>query len=94
MKSPILFRGEYEGALTSLLLELDSLRKRIKDLERQFAIEYDDAGKVTKTLADVPVTERANVKVIRRPKHPTAGMSWPQRREWLERTEGGRKLNG
>ena len=64
----------------------------VRDLERQFATKYNDEGKVVETLADVPIENRANVKVLRRPKNPMAGMTWPQRREFLERTDGLRKL--
>ena len=92
MKLPIITRDEYNVLITSLLADIDMLKKRVKDLERQFAIEYDDAGHVVKTLADVPMAERPNAKVIRKPKSPTAGMSWPQRREWLERTNGGKNV--
>jgi hypothetical protein len=94
MKSPVVLRGEYHRTVTSLFAELDLLRKRIKDLERQFAVEYDDTGKVTKTLADVPIPERGNVKVIKKPRNPMAGMTWDQRRRWLEMTDGGRIKNG
>jgi hypothetical protein len=65
---------------------------RIKDLERQFVTKYDADGKVAETLADVPADERSSIRVLRRPKNPTAGMSWPQKRRWLEETEGGRKV--
>ena len=93
MKFPLVTRDEYTRTVVSLFAELDLLRKRIKDLERQFAVEYDDAGKVTKTLADVPIPERANVKVIKKPRNPMAGMTWDQRRRWLEMTDGGRIKN-
>lgn len=63
------------------------LESRILDLERHFALERDDAGKVTKTLADVPLEEREAL----RKKYQIRGTSWPQRRQWLERTDGGRR---
>ena len=80
--------------MTSLLADIDMLKKRVKDLERQFAIEYDDSGHVVKTLADVPMAERPNVKVIRKPKSPLSGLSWPQRKAMLEKTDGFRNSNG
>ena len=94
MKLPIITRDEYNIIVTSLLADIDMLKKRVKDLERQFAIEYDDAGHVVKTLADVPMAERPNVKVIRKPKSPLSGLSWPQRRAMLEKTDGFRNSNG
>jgi hypothetical protein len=69
--------------------EWNDLQKRLLDLERHFVTKRDDKGNVTQTLADVPVSQRKEAK-----KHPMAGMSWPQRRAWLEKTEGGRTLNG
>jgi hypothetical protein len=93
MKLPFILRSEHDDAVKEMLLAIDALEQRLRDVERQFAVEYDDAGKVVKTLADVPPTERANVKVLKRPRNPMAGLSWPQRRALLERTDGLRNLN-
>lgn len=86
-------RQEFELRIAVLEKTLAKYEARIRDLERQFATKYNDEGKVTETLADIPIENRANVKVLRRPKNPMSGMSWPQRRAWLERTEGGRKVD-
>jgi hypothetical protein len=93
MKLPVPTRAEYEAAIRDIGITVAALETRLRDVERQFAVEYDDAGKVVKTLADVPPTERANVKVLKRPRNPMAGLSWPQRRALLERTDGLRNLN-
>jgi hypothetical protein len=93
MKLPFILRSEHDDTVKEMLLSIDALEQRLRDVERQFAVEYDDAGKVVKTLADVPPTERANVKVLKHPRNPMLGMSWPQRRRWLEVTDGGRKIN-
>jgi hypothetical protein len=93
MKLPFILRSEHDDTVKEMLLAIDALEQRLRDVERQFAVEYDDAGKVVKTLADVPPTERANVKVLKHPRNPMLGMSWPQRRRWLEATDGGRKIN-
>jgi hypothetical protein len=58
---------------------------RLKDLERHFITKRDQQGLPTETLADVPVADRVKLKKPR-------GLSWEQRRTWLERTEGGRNL--
>ena len=73
--------------LETLLLRwfLPEVDARLKDLERHFITKRDEAGMPVQTLADVPVEERVKLKKPR-------GLSWEQRRTWLERTEGGRKL--
>jgi hypothetical protein len=88
MKLPFILREEHNDAIVQLLKQIQLLEDRLRDVERQFAIEYDDSGKVTRTLADVPVTERSNVKVLRRPRNPLAGLSWHQRQAVLEKTDG------
>lgn len=93
MKLPIPTRREYETEITLLKTLVRGFEARIKDLERQFATRYDDAGKVVETLADIPIAERANVRVLRRPKNPMAGMSWQQRKRYLEETDGGRRVD-
>jgi len=99
VKNPIVMRGEYESFITKLLQDIDELTKsnraleaRIKDIERQFVTEYGEDGRVKQTLADVPIAERAAIRVVRRPHSPMRGMSWAQAREWLERTDGGKEL--
>lgn len=92
MRWPFLTRNEHDDTVTILLKRINDLERRLKDVERQFVTKYAENGAIAETLADVPVNERQNIKVIKRPKNPMAGMSWPQRREWLERTEGGKKL--
>jgi hypothetical protein len=58
---------------------------RILDLEKHFVTKRDAEGKVTETLADVPLEHRKPRKVS------MAGASWTQRKNWLEVTDGGRK---
>jgi hypothetical protein len=67
------------------MAKIDELEQRVLDLERHFVTKRDEDGKVTQTLADVPVVDRKNLH------SPSAGMSWPQRRRWLEATDGGRR---
>jgi hypothetical protein len=62
------------------------LESRVKDVERHFVTKRDSDGKPTETLADVPLEKRHELK------SPMKGMNWTQRRQWLERTDGGRKL--
>lgn len=65
------------------------LEERIRDMEKQFAIEFDmQTGKVTKTLADVPVEDREEM----RKKKSLRRATWQQRKEFLEATDGGRRL--
>lgn len=61
------------------------LEARIKDLERHFVTKRDENGQAVETLADVPVERRKEIK-------PRAGMSWDQKRRFLEATDGGRRL--
>lgn len=60
--------------------------RRLLDLERHFVTKRDDKGAVLQTLADVPVKDRKEFKPSLK------GMSWEQRRRWLEETDGGRKI--
>jgi hypothetical protein len=66
-------------------LGLQDYDARIRDLEKHFVTKRDGQGKPVETLADVPINERSKLK------QPT-GMTWSQRKAWLERTEGGRLL--
>lgn len=60
---------------------------RIKDLERHFVIKRDPTtNKVILTLADVPLHERKTPE-------STKGMTWQQKKAWLEATDGGRASN-
>ena len=65
------------------LLERQSAR--ITDLERHFVTKRDQQGMPTETLADVPLEKRKELK------RNMAGMSWPQRKNFLEATDGGRR---
>jgi hypothetical protein len=86
-------RKEFEARIALVEKALEKkYEARIRDLERQFATKYDDAGKVVETLADIPMDQRANVKVIRKPRNPMAGMTWQQQKNYLEATDGGRKV--
>ncbi len=67
-------------------LGIADYQERIKDLERHFVTKRDAEGMVTETLADVPVEKRKELQQKR-----TAGMSWPQRKAYLEATDGGRR---
>jgi hypothetical protein len=58
--------------------------ERLKDVERHFVTKRDAEGAPIETLADVPVDKRDD---LRKPR--TAGMSWKQRRAYLEATDGG-----
>lgn len=62
--------------------EWQKLDERLLDLEKQFVTRRDRTGKVTQTLADVPVSERSKIP---------RGASIHQRLAWLEATDGGRK---
>jgi hypothetical protein len=67
--------------------EIRNLKLRLSDIERHFVTKRDESGKPVETLADVPISKREELR-----KRPMRGMSWPQRREWLERTDGGRRM--
>lgn len=69
--------------------KLAELEARIRDMERQFSVEIDgETGKVTRTLADVPISEREEL----RKKKALRRATWAQRQAWLEQTDGGRRL--
>ena len=60
------------------------LESRLLDIERQFVVEWGDDGRVMKTLADVPESDRVNIKIVKRPNNPLRGANWDQRRRYLE----------
>lgn len=64
-------------------LGLADYEGRLKDLERHFVTKRDQQGAVIETLADIPVEKRKEIK-----RSPMAGMSWAQRRAYLEATDG------
>lgn len=64
-------------------LGIDDIPGRLIDVERHFVTKRGQDGEITETLADVPLAKRKELKV---PK--TAGMSWPQRKAFLEATDG------
>ncbi len=76
MKLPFITRAEHEATVANL-------EARLFDLERHFVTKRDAQGQVTETLADVPVEKRVTAQ-------STRGMSWAQRKAWLEATDGGR----
>ena len=62
-------------------------QQRLLDIESHFAVERDaKTGAMTKSLADVPVEERKNLKKNLKMR----GGSWNQLRRYLEETDGGR----
>jgi hypothetical protein len=67
-------------------LELDTHAERIKDVERHFVTKRDKLGATTETLADVPLKDRDKLRGPRQ-----AGLSWSQRRAYLEATDGGNR---
>lgn len=70
--------------------KLHELEERIRDMEKQFAIEFDmQTGKVTKTLADVPVEDREEM----RKKKTLRRATWSQRQAVLEATDGFRRTS-
>jgi len=75
------------GLLVGTLLIKKGFEARLKDLERHFVTKRDASGAPVETLADVPVSERDKLKG-----ESLKGLSWPQRRAILERTDGGRRL--
>lgn len=64
---------------------LADIEARVLDLERHFVTRRDSSGAITETLADVPLKDRKERQA------KLGGMSWAQRRAWLEATDGGRK---
>lgn len=67
-------------------LELSDHEGRLKDVEWHFVVKRDAAGLPIETLADVPLADRKSLNTKRR------GMSVEQRRQWMEQTDGGRKV--
>lgn len=61
------------------------LDERLKTVEAHFVTKRDEHGRVTETLADVPLEQRKELKTPR-----MAGMSMAMRLAWLEKTDGGR----
>ena len=59
--------------------------RRLSDLERHFVTRRDANGEPVETLADVPVDKRDELK-----RRVPRGMTWQQRKAWLEETDGGR----
>lgn len=69
------------------VIEVRHIRQRLTDLERHFVTKRDASGVPVQTLADVPLHEREKLKG-----ESLKGLSWPQRRAVLERTDGGRRI--
>jgi len=63
-------------------LGLATVEGRLKDVERHFVTKRDKEGLPIETLADVPLEKRKEIK----PR--MAGLSWQQRRAYLEATDG------
>jgi hypothetical protein len=69
-------------------LGLENLDGRLLTVERHFVTRrHPETGEPMETLADVPLEKRRELK------SPLKGMSWQQRRNWLEMTDGGRKVS-
>jgi hypothetical protein len=66
-------------------LGLSDHEGRLKDVERHFVTKRDREGAPLETLADVPLEKRKELK----PR--MAGMSWTQRKAYLEATDGERR---
>lgn len=64
---------------------LADIEGRMQDVERHFVTRRDSSGAAIETLADVPLKDRKERQA------KLGGMSWAQRRAWLEATDGGRK---
>jgi len=64
-------------------LRLATHEERLTDLERHFVTKRDAQGMPTETLADVPIEKRAELRAPR-----LRGLSWAQRRAYLEATDG------
>lgn len=79
MNWPFITRKEHER-------QMEELDRRILDIERHFVTKRDATGVPTQTLADVPLAERKIHAVTQR------GMTWPQRKNLLEATDGGRRV--
>jgi hypothetical protein len=64
-----------------LLADFDA---RLKDVERHFVTKrHPETGLPIETLADVPLADR-------KPHIKPRGMSWNQKRAYLEATDGGK----
>ncbi len=68
------------------VMGIDELELRLLDMERHFVTRRTHDGEIVETLADVPLDKRKPLAVIR-------GMSMQQRKDFLERTDGGRNAN-
>lgn len=64
-------------------LGIDNIDGRLVDVERHFVTKRNTEGAPIQTLADVPLAKRNELKTVK-----TAGMSWQQRRAFLEATDG------
>ena len=71
-------------ALTEKLAEFEG---RLLDVERHFVTKRDPDGRPAETLADVPFHQRKDYKTPR-----LRGASMHQRLQWLEATDGGRRV--
>lgn len=65
-------------------LGFPELEARVLDLERHFVTKRNEQGQAIETLADVPLKDRSERKLR------MGGMSWQQRKQVLEATDGGR----
>lgn len=77
---------EWIGTLLLKFLGLSDYEQRLLDIERHFVTKRDKQGAPTETLADIPVDKREKLRGPRQ-----AGLSWPQRRAFLEATDGGNR---
>lgn len=79
MRLPIVTRKEYERKIADL-------EGRVADLERHFVTKRNAEGGVIETLADVPLAKREPKRKV-----SSKGMTWQQKRNLLELTDGGRR---
>lgn len=68
--------------------KLAEIEDRIVDLERHFVTRRNEQGEAVQTLADVSVHDRKELKT-----KTLRGASWNQRKQWLEKTDGGRLVS-
>jgi hypothetical protein len=66
---------------------LSDIDLRVKDIEKHFVTKRNEHGQPIETLADVPLERRKDLQ-----KTSLAGMTWAQKKAWLEATDGGRNL--